>query len=308
MDYLMMTSSPCLIFSAMNNCNINLFYPMYNFTYTLKLKEELYGVEICFAKDGWLLLVRGDHNMFFLNPFTSARIEITYFPLGFNFDAVCFTSTPTSSDCTVFGIVSSEDYEVTIFINRCREETWEIYSLENKTRWGVYNCLCNSVSFIPSQSNPVLYGGLFYCFDEEGKLGSFDLERGSWNVFRTSCRHDMSEYDQNFLVECDGNLLSVFIGPYGRWIRVCRLDQSKMLWKDVNSLGDWMLFLSEKTSLSAKATVRGTGNKIYIQRFYANLGVFYSLATQKYHTFDGGYCLENYYDTTEEVQCTWMMT
>ncbi|XP_042479265.1 uncharacterized protein LOC122060148 isoform X1 [Macadamia integrifolia] len=57
MDYLMMTSSPCLIFSAMNNCNINLFYPMYNFTYTLKLKEELYGVEICFAKDGWLLLV-----------------------------------------------------------------------------------------------------------------------------------------------------------------------------------------------------------------------------------------------------------
>ncbi|KAJ4973766.1 hypothetical protein NE237_006940 [Protea cynaroides] len=309
MDYSMMVSSSCLMSFSMKG-NIDLFYPMYNSRYTLELEEELFGAWICFSKDSWLLLFQGEGNMFFFNPFTKARIELPDFPHDNGFDAFCFTSTPTSPNCIVFGI-HSDSYKVKIFITHVGEESWNVYHLKNNKRWRVFNCInmsvsLSSISFYPSQSNPVFYGGLFYCLDEQGKLGYFDPERGRWTVFRTSWKLDVWKYDQNFLVECDGNLLAVFVGTLGRWIRVYRLDQPKMIWKNVKSLGDWMLFLSENTCFSTKAAVRGMGNKIYIPRFYGNHGVFYSLATKRYHTFDGG-CLTNFYDTTEVIQCTWML-
>ncbi|KAJ4974877.1 hypothetical protein NE237_008051 [Protea cynaroides] len=311
LDYLMMVSSPCLM-SFSTEGNINMFYPMYNNRYTLKLEEELFGALICFSNDGWLLLFQGLRSMFFFHPFTETRIELPDFPHNDGFDAFCFTSTPMSSDCIVFGIWSFWMYEVTIFIIHVGEERWNVYNFENKERWRIFNCINRlvpffSLSFSTSQRNPVFFGGLFYCLDEEGKLGYFDPEGGSWTVFRTSWRLNVWEYDQNFLVECDGNLLAVFVGPVGGWIQVCRLDQSKMIWENVKSLGNWMLFLSEKTCFSVKAAVRGMGNKIYFQRFYANHGVFYSLTTKRYHTFDGGCCLTNFYGTTEEIQCTWML-
>ncbi|KAJ4972528.1 hypothetical protein NE237_005702 [Protea cynaroides] len=275
MDYSMMVSSSCLM-SFSTKGNIDLFYPMYNSRYTLELDEELFGAWICFSKDGWLLLFQSEGSMFLFNPFTKARIELPDFPHDGGFDAFCFTSTPTSSDCIVFGI-HSDSYKVKIFITHVGEESWNVYHLKNKKRWRVFNCInmsvsLSSISFYPSQSNPVFYGGLFYCLDEQGKLGYFDPERGRWI------------YDQNFLVECDGNLLAV-------------LDQPKMIWKNVKSLGDWMLFLSENTCFSTKGVVRGMGNKIYIPRFYGKHSVFYSLATKRYHTFDGGR-LKIFYGTT----------
>ncbi|KAJ4974354.1 hypothetical protein NE237_007528 [Protea cynaroides] len=283
MDSSMMVSSSCLM-SFSTKGNIDLFYPMYNSRYTLELEEELFD----------------EGSMFFFNPFTKARIELPDFPHDGGFDAFCFTSTRTSSDCIVFGI-HSDTYKVKIFIIHVGEERWNIYHLKNKKRWRVFNCInmsvsLSSMSFYPSQSNPVFYG----------KLAYFDPEGGRWTVFRTSWKLDVWKYDQNFLVECDGNLLAVFVGTLGKWIRVYRLDQPKMIWKDVKSLGDWMLFLSENTCFSTKTVVRGMGNKFYIPRFYGNHGVFYSLATKRYHTFDGSW-LKNFYGTIEEIQCTWML-
>ncbi|KAJ4967354.1 hypothetical protein NE237_019203 [Protea cynaroides] len=272
MDYAMMASSPCLM-SFSTKGNINLFYPMYNNRCTLKLEEELF-----------------------------ASIELPDFLHDGGFDPFCFTSTPTSIDCIVFGILS-DCKKVKIFITRVGEERWNVYHPKNKKRLSVFSCINMSVSvfsmsFIPSQSNSVFYGGLFYCLDEE--VGVLCPEHLGDSMY-------VSGYDQNFLVECDGSLLAVFVGTLGRWIRVCRLDQSKMILKDVNSLEDWMLFLSESTYFSMKAAVRGMGNKIYIPRFYGNHGVFYSHATKRYHTFDGGYCWTDFYGSTEEIQCTWML-
>ncbi|KAJ4973476.1 hypothetical protein NE237_006650 [Protea cynaroides] len=188
MDYSMMVSSPCLV-SFSTQGNISMFFPMYDNKYTLKLEEELFGAWNCFSKDGWLLLFQGEGSMFFFNLFTKTRIELLDFQHDDGFDAFCFTSTPTSLDCIVFGICS-DCYKVKIFITHVGDERWIVYHLKNKKRWSVFNCIKRSVSF-----NPVFYGGLFYCLDEQEKLGYFDPEVGRWTVSRTSWRLDVWKYD-----------------------------------------------------------------------------------------------------------------
>jgi hypothetical protein len=131
--------------------------------------------------------------------------------------------------------------------------------------------------------NPVFHNGLFYYLSIKGKLAVIDAVGGlSWKeLVEPPC----SGYFNSFLVECNGNLLSIFEASFGKWVQVFMLNESTMTWIKVKSLENYMLFVG-KTSLSSMAKIHGMENKIYFPRFYGQSIVFYSLETKNYHTFD----------------------
>ncbi|CAD5327519.1 unnamed protein product [Arabidopsis thaliana] len=72
-----------------------LFDPLGRKSYTLNL-PELVGTDVCYSKDGWLLMRRSSLvDMFFLNPYTRELINLPKCELSFQ--AVAFSSAPTSA-------------------------------------------------------------------------------------------------------------------------------------------------------------------------------------------------------------------
>ncbi|CAL5361640.1 unnamed protein product [Camellia sinensis] len=84
---------------------------------------------------------------------------------------------------------------------------------------------------------------------------------------------------ESYLMECDGKLLSVFVGNKGRGVSVYTLDESEMAWQRVTDLGSKMLFVCHSTSVSSTKVVEGMENKVYFPRFCGKDGIFYCLAT-----------------------------
>lgn len=78
-------------------------------------------------------------------------------------------------------------------------------------------------------NSPVFYKEAFYFLGRERNLGILKLndEETSFKVLtkpKPPCNGNL----QMFLVECNGELLSVFVAPFGKWIRVFNLNESKM--------------------------------------------------------------------------------
>lgn len=78
-------------------------------------------------------------------------------------------------------------------------------------------------------NSPVFYKEAFYFLGRERNLGILKLndEETSFKVLtkpKPPCNGNL----QKFLVECNGELLSVFVAPFGKWIRVFNLNESKM--------------------------------------------------------------------------------
>ncbi|OVA08899.1 Sec1-like protein [Macleaya cordata] len=262
--------SPWLVFSTNNDTIYNFVYPMHNYQKCLmNLSELLVGATIRFSKGGWLLMSKGRKTLFFYNPFTRETIQLPDLPETYPFTGMSFSSLPTSSDCVVFGIAPGDTYEVSIFFIARGNDYWGSCIFENT----------NLQKYMPCINNPVFYDGAFYCLDYNGTLGVFNLEDGFiWKVLAKPQEHFSAVYP-SFLVECDGKLLSVDIGPLGNSVGICRLDFSKMVWVKVESLGKHMLFISNTSSLSAIAPHSRMENKIYFARLRGEGSLFYSLDT-----------------------------
>ncbi|KAI3979494.1 hypothetical protein MKX01_001686 [Papaver californicum] len=90
-------------------------------------------------------------------------------------------------------------------------------------------------------------------------------------------------------------------------VKVFRLDIDKKLWVKVESLGKYMLFISNTSSLSAMAPNSQMENKTYFPRFHGEDIVYYSLDTCKYHTFGSQqYSGLDFYNTKEQLYCIWI--
>ncbi|RYR18498.1 hypothetical protein Ahy_B03g063122 [Arachis hypogaea] len=101
--------------------------------YTLNI-PEFDGATCVASNSGWLLLFR-EGSIFFLCPFSRARIDLPNFPLPELIDCseyvAAFSSAPTSEDCTV------------AVINRWHEIALQLHLLRRSDqRWRVYECLC----------------------------------------------------------------------------------------------------------------------------------------------------------------------
>jgi hypothetical protein len=79
----------------------------------------------------------------------------------------------------------------------------------------------------------------------------------------------------------------------------------KMTWIRVESLGNYMLYVSCSSSFSVKAKTPGMENKIYFPRFCGESMVFYSLETGKYHSIESKDVVD-FYSSREKMYCGWI--
>ncbi|KAF9613592.1 hypothetical protein IFM89_009262 [Coptis chinensis] len=208
------TQYPQLMFS--NRTSLCSFCdPMHNVTYCFDM-PDLLGARIRFSKDGWCLMSKGDYSMFFFNPFTKVTVTLPDLPPKHSpNDGFSFTQVPTSPDCIVFGIAGIHEFFVQILYLHLGEDAWTQEYGENE------------VEFFPSNNNLVFHDGAFYCLGAERYLGVFDLRDDKWTILLTP--EPCSSTQKNYLVESDGEILSVFVGREGN----IRKDAKQDLFSDV---------------------------------------------------------------------------
>jgi hypothetical protein len=250
---------------------------------------------ICYSKDGWLLLAL-KHSSFFFNPFTKEVLPLAHEPNATVFThCVGFSHPPTSSECATVECIG------TISFLTFREGERIPYFQDNASdKFPVYN------------RSPVFFNGSFYYLSIEGKLGVMQVSQHAvhggvltWKELNEPLA-PLANYFNSFLVECDGNLLSVFEveGQFQNCVHVFKLNELTMTWIKVENLENHMLFLSNSASFSSVATIPGMENKIYFPRLYGQNIVFYSLETNNYHTFENE--VLNFHHVREQLNSSWI--
>ncbi|XP_045816598.1 uncharacterized protein LOC123909756 [Trifolium pratense] len=251
---------------------------------------------ICYSKDGWLLLALR-HSSFFFNPFTKQVIPLAHGSNATVFThCVGFSHPPTSSKCATvecMGILS-----FLTFLGG--ERIPSIYEGDDFDKFPLYD------------RSPVFFNGSFYYLSVEGKLGVIQVRQHAGNGIGLIWKEleepqaPLTNYFNSFLVECDGNLLSVFEveGQFQNWVHVFKLNEPTMTWIKVESLENHMLFVCSSASFSTAATIPGMENKIYFPRLYGQNIVFYSLETNNYHTFENE--VLNFNHVREQLNSSWI--
>lgn len=201
--------------------------------------------EICYSKNGWLLMTLNESCSFFFCPFTKEVRPFKNGPITTR-SAKCvgFSHCPTSYKCVIVDFDESKPsyYRTPVFrVVDDRASNASSFTFKH--------------GYFSANRSPTFHNGLFYCLSDNGMLGVIKLtERGaSWKEFNTS-QSPCTDAINSFIVECKGNQLSVFEGPFGKWVRVFQLNESTMTWTKVESLGNHMLFVGN-TSFYAVAKI-----------------------------------------------------
>ncbi|KAG8370538.1 hypothetical protein BUALT_Bualt14G0127400 [Buddleja alternifolia] len=216
----------------------------------------------------------------------------------------CFFHPPTSPQCFIFGI-ADHDKSTNLPIGMLKQE---------EDKWTSY-CYCsNKFPFLVSSCTPVLHRGFVYCLDMNGNIGTFDINgqfsRRSWVVY-TKCLSPPRRrctIKQHFLFKIYGKkkmIFVVFVEHDERKVNVFRLLEPEMKWESVEDLGDKMLWVSHSAAFAETAPKKSMANRIYFPMFHGDKGVFYSLNTRKYHSFEVDYTNINSYGLKEFRFATW---
>ncbi|VFQ84303.1 unnamed protein product [Cuscuta campestris] len=165
----------------------------------------------------------------------------------------------------------------------------------------------------PAPTSPALFKDAFYYLDQEGRLGKLKIadwsvgDNLSWEVLdKPQCPDGLidSSY-HNYLVECGGELISVFVGRLGKWVSVYRLNGDEEAWETVADLGGYDLYLSPSSSLSVLTKTRG--NRIYGPWLRGSEIAFFSLDTGKWHFSGSGDSSCDLYGTRMHLNSSWVM-
>lgn len=294
-----LSSSPLFVYFEKDNV-LTFVHPKnglkykYNINLTMDIQQYC---EICYSKDGWLLMTLDKSSSFFLNPFAKEQQKPLANGSALNTGCIAFSHPPTSSECVVVNFVKIPQWpRMDVRITCPSWNEWAEFSFEGYD-FSLYNI------------NPAFHKGAFYYLNKKGKVAVLKVEKekeedpvalDELDKLDTPC----TNYSNSFLVECNDNLLSVFEGPFGKWVRVFKLNESTMTWIQVENLENHMLFVGH-TSFSAVAHVPGMENKIYFPRFYGGNIVFYSLDTNNYHTFESNEVVD-FHCMEEKVNCSWI--
>lgn len=270
----------------------------YKYTITFPPQITTGGEIICYSKDGWLLLASRDSSFFF-NPFTKQVLPLTdgIHDTIKSSQCVGFSHPPTSSECAIIECMGKIAF-LTFFGG---ERTPFDYH-EDLYRFPLYNM------------SPLFFNGSFYYLSIEGKLGVIQARRLvgqhheaalDWKELQ-ELQPPCTNFFNSFLVECDGNLLSVFEGEdnFQKWVQVFKLNEPTMNWSKVENLESHMLFVNGNASFSKVATIPGMENKIYFPRLYGQNIVFYSLETNNYHTSENE--VLNFHHVREQLNSSWI--
>ncbi|KAL8059411.1 hypothetical protein ABFX02_03G086100 [Erythranthe guttata] len=265
---------------------------------------ELENTIILSSNHGWLLMTSRDRkNLFFYNPFNNNMIKLPS-PTDI-YTTICFSHPPTSPNCFLVGIITDNPFRPVIGVLKHGEGAWKV--LEYYNRWHAFDV---------SHSPPVLLYGLFIFLDVNGNVSSFDIDlhgRGSgWgiSVRPLKQRRLRRNIKAQFLIKPKGEeeIFGVFaMHDDNRKIRVFRLDLDDLSWKLVEDLGNRVFYVSNTGSFGYTTNVKRMANKIFFPKFNGDSIIYYSLETQKYHSFDGSYSSNNSYDLRRMDLATWTM-
>ncbi|KAG8372272.1 hypothetical protein BUALT_Bualt12G0049100 [Buddleja alternifolia] len=290
-------SFPLLMFRHNGQRLYNFMDPRVNYSYFMKIPEILEDTMVCYSNHGWLLMSRKDV-VHLYNPFSRDIVSYTsLFRQDQNFifapdQNLFFASKPSRSECFLVSISFHWGTSVIINIRRPGRNEWINQKIQNKVYFQTYN-------------SPVFFQDAFYYLDQiSGYLGKFKLEEEgfTWQVF-DKIRIPCCSFHRNFLVECGGELLSVFVERAGKWVNVYKLNQSNRAWEVVTNLSNYTLYLSRCSSFSVVASP-GAGNRIYFPMRSCGI-VFYSLDTRKWHFF-GSVDSSDFYGTRWLLNSCWI--
>ncbi|KAL5995035.1 hypothetical protein ACLOJK_025093 [Asimina triloba] len=286
---LMKNHLPWLMFSQKEDDMYTFWDPLYNKSYTANI-PQLSGSRLCFCKDGWVFVQRGNDSVFLFNPFISEEIRLPDYHVHLGLHSIGISATPTSSDSVICIFASDDEHEMFVRICRHGDMDWTRYVCEN------------NLPFLASYANPVFLDEVFYVLGHDGKIAVFDPKLSIWEVCvkpkplkLCKCSTYPTCKWENCLLESRGKLLMVFVGFHGTQIHVYRLSPDDE-WVKIESLEDrW-------TSISCTAMAERMANKIYfpIRSSCTTDGVFFSLKDQR------SYPNPNFYGTDEHINCTWV--
>ncbi|XVF76192.1 hypothetical protein PTKIN_Ptkin13bG0247000 [Pterospermum kingtungense] len=258
--------------------NIYEFYdPSERKTISLEL-PELHGSRVCYTKDGWLLLYRPrNHRVFFFNPFTREMIKLPRFEL--TYQIVAFSCAPTSTNCVVFTIKHISP--TIVAISTCHPGASEWATVNHQNRLPFVSSIWNKFVFC---------NGIFYCLSLTGWLGVYDPLERTWNVLAVpppTCPENFfakNWWKGKFMTEHNGDILVIYTCCSEHPI-IFKLDQSKMVWEELQTLGSVTIFASFLSSHSRTDLPGIMRNSVYFSkvRFFGKRCISYSLDDYRYY-------------------------
>ena len=250
------------------------------------------------SNNGWLIMIssfQGKSSLKFFNPFTRVIIDFpSIFNNFFNLTSIGFSSYPTSID---FLMVAFDPLDKEIVYFRFGDTSWTHYTFPNENN-----------RFQIGINNPVYIQGCFYILDKNGYLGSFALIDGeeNWQVYSKPPQLCFKKFHSYHLLECEGQLIAVFIKFIGLCVQVFKFNIQKHKWVEIRNLGEYSFFLG-KSSFSAKIAEVEKRNRIYISRLKGEKIIFYSLLTKQFHaTGINDESIQDFYNTTDQLDSFWL--
>ncbi|VFQ84307.1 unnamed protein product [Cuscuta campestris] len=264
---------------------------------------------MCYSHLGWLLLLEPLRAVHLYNPFTRDIISCNRsYGEGVE-ESMFFYSkssaiTTSNGDCPIISVGFFEEEKVMVKVINLRpgDECARRIVVES-----------NRAFKAPALTSPVLVQGVIYYLDQKGHLGRFRVTHSSvgnkWSfevLDKPQCPDGLidSSY-HNYLVECGGELISVFVGRLGKWVSVYRLNGDEEAWETVADLGGYDLYLSPSSSLSVLTKTRG--NRIYGHWLCGSEIAFFSLDTGKWHFSGSGDSSCDLYGTRMHLNSSWVM-
>ncbi|XP_078181453.1 uncharacterized protein LOC144575216 [Carex rostrata] len=249
------------------------------------------------SKDGWILALQGYSQLCLLNPFTNDFHHLPILEYPYSYNGISISCAPNSLSCVVFALVGQPRGEFTKIITwHYGQDEW--YHME----------FHNNCPFLVADNNPVFIDGEFYCLGRLGNLGVFNPKNNTWRILDkllpiySDIDHALeicSEYC--YLLECNSDLISVFRAVNMDYVRIYKLDRSKMFWTQLEDLGDLTLFLDFRTSIARALSCKNYSNRLYLPRLRneTSTATFYYNMKTKMHNHDFK-CLK------EPYNCIWL--
>ncbi|EYU38438.1 hypothetical protein MIMGU_mgv1a020821mg [Erythranthe guttata] len=217
--------------------------------------------------------------LFLFDPFNNQTIELPPIPSHCTYNTICYFHPPTSPDCLIIGIILNYG-----------EDRWKSKLYKAKIIILRYPFFCP----------PVLHDGRIYFLGVEGNVAWFDMSDGIWSFDTiTRCfknpwlRRNIKEH---FLIKPknEETIFGVFI-VHG--------ERKKL----VNDLRDMVFYVSKTSYFGYKTDDKNNANKIFFPKLHGDKIVFYSMNTQKYHSFEGDYSSNDSFDFRRLDLATWII-
>ncbi|XP_078181487.1 uncharacterized protein LOC144575266 [Carex rostrata] len=267
------------------------------FTLNLKKLKSNEPSRLLFSKDGWVLALQGYDQLCLLNPFTNEFHHLPIMEYPYSYSGIAMSCAPNSSSCVVFALVGPPRGQFTTVI------TWHY----GQNKWCRMK-FDNNCPFPVAHNNPVFMDGELYCLSRLGNIGVFNPENNTWRIL-DKLLPIYSDLDQApefaseycYLLEYNGDLISVFRAVNMDYIRVYKLDRSKMSWTHLEDLGDLTLFLDFRTSIARSLPCKSYNNKLYLPRLHdeTSTTTFYYNMKSKMHN-------PNFKCLKEPYNCVWL--